>query len=239
MPSTSRIRGSASRTLPNSYPRSRVLEVIACSLPDAVAAGEGGADRLEICSRLDLQGITPPVELVESIIGAVRTPLRVMIRGGAGFTEAGEEAAVRSMTERSLELTLGIDGIVFGLLDDAGRLDFKAMDRVLRHIPDFWRWTLHRAFDYAAGSTAEKLAAVAAHGRADYILTATSWHLAPPADLQFIAGGGLNAANLGTYLHSPCREFHFGRAARTPAEVEAPVDAARVRELAEILQESP
>jgi copper homeostasis protein len=212
-------------------PNKRVLEIIACSLEDAVAARAGGADRLEVCSRLDLQGLTPPVEMVESILRAVQIPIRVMIRGGEGFTEVGEESAICAMSK------LPLDGIVFGLLDAAGHLDFPAMDRVLRHAPPAWGWTLHRAFDFAVGSVEEKLAAVVRHQRADRILTATAWKLPPPRGLQFIAGGGLDAANLREYLVSPCREFHFGRAARVPATTTAPVDAARVRELARILRQ--
>ena len=65
------------------------------------------------------------------------------------------------------------------------------------------------------------------------ILTGDSWGKAPPQDsaLQFIAGGGLAEDNLDTYLDSSCREFHFGRAARTPFEPTAPVDAAKVSKL--------
>ena len=209
----------------------RVLEVICCSLDDAIAARDGGADRLEVCSRLDLQGLTPAVEMVESIVHAVRIPVRVMIRGGDGFMEAGEASAIQEMSK------LPLDGIVFGLLDTAGRLDFPAMDRVLRHAAPAWGWTLHRAFDFAVGTVEEKLAAVAQHQRADRILTATAWKLPPPPGLQFIAGGGLDTGNLQEYLDSPCREFHFGRAARTPATTTAPVDAQRVRELARILRQ--
>jgi copper homeostasis protein CutC len=123
---------------------------------------------------------------------------------------------------------LPLDGLVFGLHDDTGRLDFDAMDRVLHHAPSHWGWTLHRAFDYAIGDPTEKLAAVARHGRADRILTADSWRLTPPPGLQFIAGGGLDAANLREYLHSPCCEFHFGRAARHTPDPQAAVDVIRV-----------
>jgi copper homeostasis protein len=220
------MHANASKTLPNR----RVLEVIACSLQDAIAAHDGGADRIEVCVRLDLQGLTPPVDMVESILALVPLPVRVMIRGGAGFTEAGEESAIQEMA------ALPLEGIVFGLLDAAGRLDFRAMDRVLRHAPPAWKWTLHRAFDFAAGSVEEKLAAVAKHARADRILTATEWKLSPPAGIEFIAGGGLDAANLRGYLASSCREFHFGRAARIPATTTGAVDAKRVRELADILR---
>ena len=70
----------------------------------------------------------------------------------------------------------------------------------------------------------------------DRILTGSSWNLSPPSGLQFVAGGGLSHSNLDEYLASPCREFHFGRAARTPEETTAPVDSSKVRALASLVQ---
>ena len=76
------------------------LEVIACSLEDALAAESGGADRLELCSRLDLSGLTPPLEVVTAIVKAVRIPVRVMIRAEDSFRAVGvEPSQVAAMAE--------------------------------------------------------------------------------------------------------------------------------------------
>ena len=58
--------------------RGLFLEVIVCSVADAVAAEEGGADRLEVARAMDLSGLTPPIDLVREIQRAVRLPLRAM-----------------------------------------------------------------------------------------------------------------------------------------------------------------
>jgi copper homeostasis protein len=213
-----------------------LLEVIACSLDDALAAEAGGADRLEICSRLDLSGLTPARELVASIVQMVRIPVRVMIRAEDSFLFVGrEQAQVAEMAD------LDIEGVVCGFLDSAGSLDFASLDRVLQHAPARWKLTLHRCFDAAAGQPDEKFAAVHRHGRADRILSGgPPGVLAGLADerLQFIAGGGLTLENLPQWVReSECREFHVGRAARTPAETTAAVDAAKVRELRDLLSE--
>jgi copper homeostasis protein CutC len=212
----------------------RVLEIICCSLEDALAARDGGADRIEICSRLDLHGLTPPWDLVEQILQAVAVPARVMIRVNERFTATDDELSVMERQVAAFA-PLPLDGLISGLHDHAGCLDFTAMDRVLRRAPARWGWTLHRAFDFAAGGAAEKLAAVARHARAGRILSADSWRSSPPPGLQFIAGGGLDATNLHDYLNSPCREFHFGRAARRTPDPQAPVDATRVRGLRRLL----
>jgi len=214
----------------------RVLEIICCSLPDALAARDGGADRIEICSRLDLQGLTPPLDLVEQIVREVAVPARVMIRVNQRFTATDDELSVMERQVAALA-PLPLNGLISGLHDHAGCLDFAAMDRVLHRAPAQWGWTLHRAFDFAVGVAAEKLAAITLHARADRILSANSWRVTPPPGIQFVAGGGLDAANLRDYLDSPCREFHFGRAARRTPDPQAPVEAARVRTLRKVLDE--
>jgi copper homeostasis protein CutC len=145
-----------------------VLEIICCSLQDAQAARDGGADRLELCANLEWQGLTPPLGLVSQILQEVAVPMRVMIRVNDRFTATDDEL---SMMERQVTAlaSLPIDGLIFGLHDAAGSLDFTAMDRVLHHAPEHWGWTLHRAFDFAAGNAIAKLTAVARHGRADRI----------------------------------------------------------------------
>jgi copper homeostasis protein len=207
-----------------------LLEIIACSLEDAAAAAQGGADRLELCVRLDVDGLTPPVDMVAAITAQVAIPVRVMIR-----TETQDLAVLRQQVQEMSALP--IQGIVLGLLDNRGRLDFTAMDRVLDAAPAHWAWTLHHAFDAARGPLERKLALVMAHGRADRIL-----HPARPAELaklvlqagegiRIVAGGGLTAANLSSVISSGCREFHFGSAARGVA-----VEAAKVRRLKDLLR---
>jgi copper homeostasis protein len=57
-----------------------VIEVIAQSVADAVAAESGGADRLELVRELERDGLTPPPELVRAVREAVRIPVYVMVR---------------------------------------------------------------------------------------------------------------------------------------------------------------
>ncbi len=40
-----------------------LLEVIACSIDDAIAAERGGAGRLEVVSSLEAGGLTPPANV--------------------------------------------------------------------------------------------------------------------------------------------------------------------------------
>ncbi len=71
-------------------PRAPVLEVIACSVSDAVEAQHGGAGRLEIIRDFERGGMTPPLKLVQDILGAVRLPVRVMLRDTERYEIVGE-----------------------------------------------------------------------------------------------------------------------------------------------------
>ena len=76
-----------------------LLEVIALDAVDARVAVDAGADRLELVSSMEFSGFNPPLQAVESILGAVDVPLRVMIRLRDGFT-AGGPAAVSALARR-------------------------------------------------------------------------------------------------------------------------------------------
>jgi copper homeostasis protein CutC/isopentenyldiphosphate isomerase len=202
----------------------RLVEVIACSLHDALAAHAGGAHRLELCTHLELGGLTPPLEMVAAVTRAVPLPVRVMIRTNDGFGATEQEMEIMEGQVAAL-VPFPIQGLVCGFVDTAGNLDFAAMDRVLRAAPPGWGFTLHHAFDAAAGRPEEKLAAVRSHGRCDRILTRAPGAIQGDDRLRIIAGGGLTAASRGQ------GEFHFGRAARRPHANDAPVHPEEVRQL--------
>src|ERR1051325_162123 len=124
--------------------RPPLLEVIACSADDAVAAERGGAHRVELISRFDCGGLTPPLDLVSDVAGRVRIPVRVMLRESEDFDVRNESERARLVwLARELNAT-GVDGLVCGFLRD-GRIDHELFERVLESAPNL-RVTFHRAF---------------------------------------------------------------------------------------------
>lgn len=124
-----------------------VLEVIVCSIEDAVEAAAGGADRLEVVSHRDIGGLTPSPDLVRRIKTDVELPLRVMVRESAGFETSGYAeierlcASVRTFNE------IGVDGIVFGFLK-GDEPDFELIKTILAQAPEI-KATFHHAFEDA------------------------------------------------------------------------------------------
>jgi copper homeostasis protein len=234
--------------MPNT-PQHGILEVIVCSESDAVAAVDGGADRLEVISRYDLGGLTPPVELVQRIAATVRVPLRVMVRQSESFVVSGlaqiDElcAAARAFDE------IGVDGIVIGFLRDilGGKgIDHQLLKRVLDCAPAV-KATFHRAFE----ELTDPLAAIAElkqHPQIDRILTCggygsrdewlvrlAAWQRATRPEIELVIGGGTDEEVIRRLKPRGIREFHVGTAVRQGQSIDGPILADRVRALADLV----
>ncbi|MDB2686283.1 hypothetical protein N9Y42_03660 [Mariniblastus sp.] len=56
-----------------------ILEACVGNVDDAILAQTNGADQLELCDRLDLDGTSPPRELVAAVCSAVSIPVKVIL----------------------------------------------------------------------------------------------------------------------------------------------------------------
>ncbi|WP_448315486.1 copper homeostasis protein CutC, partial [Streptomyces sp. CO7] len=134
-----------------------VLEVIALDVEDAVAAREGGADRLELVTDMAADGLSPSAAVFTAVRAAVDLPVRVMLRLSDGFS-AGGDAGVDELVRRAGELReAGATEFVLGFLDGFGLLDLAATERVVTAL-DGCAWTFHRALDHAADRAAVRKA---------------------------------------------------------------------------------
>jgi copper homeostasis protein len=123
-----------------------LLEVAVASVEDALAAQEGGADRLELNAALALGGLTPSLGTLIEVKAAVRLPVLVMIRPRAGGF--AYSAADFQVMQRDVDLVLqhGADGIVLGILTADGRVDTDRCRQLVRQAAGRAA-VFHRAFD--------------------------------------------------------------------------------------------
>jgi len=219
-----------------------ILEVIACSVADAIAAQQGGASRLEVVRELDRGGLTPSIELVRAIKEAVDVPLRVMVRESDGYAIAGE-MEIERLCETASELSsLGVDGLVMGFLKrDA--IDLDVTSRVLARAPGL-KATFHHAFEDAADQLhavnqlkclpqVDRILSSGGSGELEVRrLRLDAYERAAAPEVKIIAGGGIDMNAIGVLRRTTSiREFHVGRAAREGFSVAGAVQAALVREL--------
>lgn len=137
-----------------------LLEVSAGSLASALAAQDGGADRVELCDNLAEGGTTPSYGALAVARDRLRIPLYVLIRprGGDFLFDAAERAAMLADIEACVRL--GCDGVVIGALDADGEVD-AAVCREQIAAAGALGVTFHRAFDAARDQGRALEAAVA------------------------------------------------------------------------------
>ena len=126
-----------------------LIEAAVETLESSLAAERAGADRIELCDDLDEGGTTPDGELVAAIVERIRLPVFVLIRPRAGdFVYSVNEFDVM-IRDIELTRTMGIAGIVTGVLDAKGRVDVKRTRSLVKAAGGL-PVTFHRAIDSAA-----------------------------------------------------------------------------------------
>lgn len=202
-------------------PQRPLIEVCVCSVADAVAAAAAGADRLELCSALEIGGLTPSVALLESVLEQVNVPVMAMIRPRAGgFNYAADEFRT-ALLDAEWALSLGARGIVFGFLTREGRID-AARCREVVALAGERQAVFHRAFDFAPDPLAaadelvqlgvtrlltsgQQPAALAGAALIRTIADRTRGHL------EVMPGGGIRSENVLEIIErTGCCQIHIG-----------------------------
>ena len=123
-----------------------LLEVCVDSLDGLRAAEAKGSGRIELCSRLDLGGLSPSRELLAAALASTRLPIHVMVRLRPGTFVCTDSEVDRMEAEiASLEHTR-VAGIVLGVLTPEGAVDVESTRR-LAAVARPRTVTFHRAFD--------------------------------------------------------------------------------------------
>lgn len=204
-----------------------ILEMCVDSLPSALAAEAGGADRIELCSGLAEGGLTPSLGLIRAVRAQVGLRVHVMIRPRPGdFVYSADEIAVMR-EDILLARQSGAEGVVFGLLTAGGDVDVEATATLVAHARPM-EVTFHRAIDVAR-DLHRALKAVMEAG-ADRVLTSggrlsalegaeelrvmvqeagAQSGIQPGATLRVMAGGGVRAENIPELARrTGVTEFH-------------------------------
>ncbi len=122
-----------------------LLEVCVDSAEGLYSAIEGGADRIELCSALELGGLTPSQALME-LASTVPIPVYAMIRPRAGSFCFSAEDEVIMAADIGNARNAGLAGVVLGASLADGSLDVTLLERLIAEAKGLGT-TLHRAFD--------------------------------------------------------------------------------------------
>lgn len=198
-----------------------LVESVACSVDDARAARRAGAGRIELCAAIELSGLTPSIGLVQEVLAACDLPVIAMVRPRSGdFVNSDSELATMGRDVEAF-VEAGVHGLVFGVLDQAGRVSKEACRRLVEAAHG--RETVfHRAFDV----TCEPREALDDLMGLGFTRVLTSGQMAKAIEgapliralrdraagrIQIMAGGGIRSENVRQVLESAgVDQVHLG-----------------------------
>lgn len=127
-------------------PKKMILEACVETFEEAVLAQNRGANRIELCSDLASDGLTPSFELMQKSCAELKIPVMVMIRPRAGNFVYTEKEISQMKAEIDLAKKAGAFGVVFGLLTSENKIDLKNT-MVLAEYATPLPVTFHKAID--------------------------------------------------------------------------------------------
>jgi len=123
-----------------------IIEVCAESYEYAMKAEKAGADRIELCKDLYLDGLTPDYETAKRTIDSLKIPVFILIRPREGdFIYSDEEFELMKRDIVKFK-KMGCKGIVSGVLNDDNSIDIKRTNELVE-LSRPLEFTFHRAFD--------------------------------------------------------------------------------------------
>ena len=194
-------------------------EACVTSLAEALLAEKNGADRIEICQRLETEGMTPDYYEVSELCDQLSIPVRVMIRHTETGFEADQAVLDKMLYSISKMKHLEIEGFVFGVLKN-NEIDRRFMIKLLNAANPF-PVTFHKAIDLSQHLESD-IQWINDHSLIDTILTSGGAMTAAEGvdqilrmkklfDGEIMAGGKIMASNLEELHEKLGLNWYHGR----------------------------
>jgi copper homeostasis protein len=123
-----------------------IREACVETFEEAVLAEKFGAERIELCADLHLDGLTPSFELMQKTCATLKIPVMAMIRLRGGDFVYSDEEVLLMKNDIDLAKKAGAAGVVFGLLTKDNQIDVENT-RILAEYAQPLPVTFHKAID--------------------------------------------------------------------------------------------
>tara|TARA_B100000768_G_scaffold181888_1_gene207164 strand:+ start:2484 stop:3107 length:624 start_codon:yes stop_codon:yes gene_type:complete len=194
-------------------------EVCVDSFEDAINAEKNGANRIELCSRLDLDGLTPSKKLISKVFSKLNIPIRVMIRPKhPSFIYSEEEIRLMLKSIRFCK-ELGVDGVVLGCLNKNSHLNIEQIDLLAKFAKPL-NVIIHKAID-STNSVIDSLSLMIKNKKINGVLTSGGQEFAKdsietlkkmldlaPESFEIICAGGVTFENFNE-LHDQIKSKYY------------------------------
>ena len=199
-----------------------IKEVCVYSLEDALKAENNGANRIELCGRLDLDGLTPSRDLISNAFSVLKIPIRVMIRPKHPSFEYSEDEIKTMIDDIEFCKRLGLDGVVFGCLNKNSNFQMDQINR-LSKISKPLNVIIHKAID-STSSVLDSLSLITKNSNINGVLTSGGEHFAinaietlkkmlvlAPDRFEIIIAGGITFENFESLYNLTNGKFYHGK----------------------------
>jgi copper homeostasis protein len=199
-----------------------VKEVCVDSLEDALKAEKNGANRIELCGRLDLDGLTPSRDLIRNAVSILKIPIRVMIRPKHPSFEYSEDEINTMISDIEFCKSFRLDGVVFGCLDENSNFKMDHINR-LSEIAKPLKVIIHKAIDYT-NSVTDSLSLLSTNSNINGVLTSGGERFAinavetlkkmlvlVPDRFEIIIAGGITFENFESLHAITNGKFYHGK----------------------------
>ena len=188
-----------------------IIEVCAESYEYAVKAEKAGADRIELCKDLHLDGLTPDYESAKRTIDTLNIPIFILIRPREGdFVYSNEEfELIKNDIVKFKEM--GCKGIVSGVLSTDQSIDIKRTKELVE-LSKPLDFTFHRAFDIVSNPLMEieKLIEIGVNRvltsgqkekAVDGLVLLKQLNIISKNRIKIMPGSGINKSNIVNFLN--------------------------------------
>ena len=197
-------------------------EVCVDNVKDAMRAFYLGANRIEYCSNLSEEGLTPDPEDVKYLLKKTNIPLRIMIRPHSKSFNYSEQDMSIMLRDISTFKKIDIDGIVIGCLNQDHEIDVEKTNRLVDKAKPL-KVIFHKAIDMTSDPL-KSLKNLIKNSNVDGVLTSGGFKKAEngvkvlkkmldicPTNFELIISGKITSENLNKINKKLFAKFYHGK----------------------------
>lgn len=197
------------------------VEVCIENLQEAELASQYKCDRIEVCSALDLGGLTPSYGLIQACSQIQDIESHILIRPRAGNFIYSTNELILIKEDIRIAAEAGAKGVVLGCLNSNNEIDFSACELLIRIAKSYQlETTFHRAIEFTKDYQ-QAIKTIIDLGF-DRILTSGQKETAVKGidtiqsaldvyskQIEIMAGSGINAKNASRFKDLGVDAIHF------------------------------
>ena len=197
-------------------------EVCVDNVKDAMRAVDLGANRIEYCSKLSEEGLTPDIEDVKFLLKNINIPLRIMIRPHSKSFNYSEQDISTILRDISTFKKIDIDGIVIGCLNNDDEIDLKKVNLLTEKARPL-KVIFHKAIDITSDPL-KSLKNLIKNSNVDGVLTSGGFKKAEdgvkllkkmldicPINFELIIAGKITSENINKINQKLSAKFYHGK----------------------------